>query len=405
VTQAKQVWITGVGASTPVGHDYAVIAESLLAGRSGVRPVTRFNVADHPSQIAGQVDEIPCPPEWDEAEFRALPRLEQLMLRCCIVALRDSGWWERRREVRIGLVLGVGAELLILWEADALTGGNRLFDQRQSHESLVTQCCRKLSISGPAISVSAACASGNHAIAQARRWLELGWVDVCLAGGCDMAVTPMSLAGFGNLRALSRRNTEPAAASRPFDRDRDGFVMGEGGAVFVLETDDAARQRNARVYAQVAGHGSSSDAHNMVIPSPDPAPAVHAMRQALAQAQVNPGDVDYVNAHATSTPRGDVCESNVLATVFGEDVRRVAVSSTKSMTGHLLTAAAAVEALACLIAMQRQAVPPTINLYNPDPECNLCHVPREAQPRRVRIAVSNSFGFGGSNTCLVLKAV
>ena len=320
-------------------------------------------------------------------------------------ALRDAGWWEHRDELRIGLVLGVGAELLVLWEADALAGGTRLYDQTQLNESLVTTTCRKLGISGPAISVSAACASGNYAIAQAKRWLELGWADVCLAGACDMAVTPMSLAGFGNLRALSRRNTDPAAASRPFDRDRDGFVMGEGGAVFVLESDERARKRSAKVYAQVAGHGASSDAHNMVIPSPDPQPAVHAMRQALAEAQVAPGEVDYVNAHATSTPRGDVCESNVPATVFGEDVRRVPVSSTKSMTGHLLTAAAAVEALACLVAMQQQAVPPTINLANPDPECNLCHVANEAQPRPVRVALSNSFGFGGSNTCLVLKAV
>jgi 3-oxoacyl-[acyl-carrier-protein] synthase II len=220
-----------------------------------------------------------------------------------------------------------------------------------------------------------------------------------------MAVTPMSLAGFGNLRALSRRNAEPRAASRPFDRNRDGFVMGEGGAVFVLEGAPRARRRGARPYAEVAGYGASSDAHNMVIPSPDPEPAVAAMRQALADAGLNPDQVDYINAHATSTPVGDAAEARVLHTVFGEAVRRVPISSTKSMTGHLLTAAAAVEALACLVAMRQRALPPTINLDEPDPECDLCHVANEARPASVRVAVSNSFGFGGSNTCLVLRAV
>jgi 3-oxoacyl-[acyl-carrier-protein] synthase II len=255
------------------------------------------------------------------------------------------------------------------------------------------------------VSVSAACASGNVALAQARHWLELGWVDVCLAGACDMAVRPMSLAGFGNLRALSRRNNEPQAASRPFDRHRDGFVLGEGGAVFVLESAASARRRGARAYAAVAGYGARSDAHNMVIPSPDPEPAVAAMRLALEDARVAPGDVDYINAHATSTPVGDIAEARILATVFGDAVRRVPISSTKSMMGHLLTAAAAVEALACLVAMGRGALPPTINLHEPDPECDLCHVANQAWERPVRVAVSNSFGFGGSNTCLVLKAV
>jgi 3-oxoacyl-[acyl-carrier-protein] synthase II len=214
----------------------------------------------------------------------------------------------------------------------------------------------------------------------------------------------MSLAGFGNLRALSRRNTDPRAASRPFDKDRDGFVMGEGGAVFVLESAASARQRSARVYAEVAGVGASSDAHNMVIPSPDPGPATRAMTEALADACVAPADIDYINAHATSTPVGDAAEARVLEAVLGDSLMSVPVSSTKSMTGHLLTAAAAVEALACLVAMERSVLPPTINLDDPDPECRMCHVANQARQHRVRVAVSNSFGFGGSNTCLVLKA-
>ncbi len=405
MSHTTEIWITGVGAATPLGHSYDSIAGSLLAGRSGVGTVQGFNVAEHPCQVAGQVLEVPCPPEWRIEEFRGLHRLEQLILWCCSSALRDAGFWERRHEKRVGLVLGMGAEWLIVWESDALAGGKRVHQPERDTEALVMTARRKLQLSGPAISVSAACASGNYALAQAKRWLELGWVDICLAGACDMAVTPMSLAGFGNLRALSRRNAEPQAASRPFDRGRDGFVMGEGGAMFVLEPAASARARSARAYAQVAGHGASSDAHNMVIPSPDPAPAIAAMRQGLADAGINPSDVDYVNAHATSTPRGDAAEATVLKSVLGPYAQRVPVSSTKSMTGHLLTAAAAVEALACLVAMQGRALPPTINLCDPDPECDLCHVPNEARPHPVKVALSNSFGFGGSNTCLVLRAV
>jgi 3-oxoacyl-[acyl-carrier-protein] synthase II len=216
-------------------------------------------------------------------------------------------------------------------------------------------------------------------------------------------VTPIGLATFGNLRALSRRNAEPAAASRPFDRSRDGFVLGEGGVAFVLERASAARRRSALAYAEVAGCGASSDAHHPVIPSPDPAPAVAAMRLALADAGVEPARVDHVNAHATSTPVGDAGEAVVLRSVLGPDVEWIPVSSTKSLSGHLLTAAGAFEALACLTALRHQAIPPTINLE--DPDVDLCLVANEARPHRVRIAVSNSFGFGGSNTCLVLRAV
>jgi 3-oxoacyl-[acyl-carrier-protein] synthase II len=398
------IWITGIGAVTPLGTAYGRIADGLLAGICGVRKVATFDVTDHPSQIAGQIEPIPCPEGWQAADFKSLAPLEQLILSCSGAALRDAGHWENRDRLRIGIVLGLGAEWLEIWEWDSHKGGNRICDPSQNPESLVQSTLRKLQLSGPATSVSAACASGNYALAQARRWLQLGWIDVCLAGACDMAVTPMSLAGFGNLRALSRRNAEPELASRPFDRGRDGFVMGEGGAMFVLESAAQARRRSAHAYAEVAGFGASSDAHNMVIPSPDPEPATAAMRQALADAHVSPDEIDYVNAHATSTPVGDAAEARVLKSVFGTAVQSVPVSSTKSMTGHLLTAAAAVEALACVVAIERHVLPPTINLVDPDPECNLCHVPNHAREHRVRLAVSNSFGFGGSNTCLVLRA-
>jgi 3-oxoacyl-[acyl-carrier-protein] synthase II len=405
VSHPGAVWITGVGTATPLGSTYDAVASQLLAGQSGVTSVNAFDVTEHPSQIAGQIDDVPCPPGDDPAAFRLLHPLERLVRWCCAAALRDSGWWEKRSEVRMGLVLGTGAEHLMHWERDNLHGGWQAREPQGSTEPLIQRCVHWLGLRGPTLTVSAACASGNYALAQGRQWLELGWVDVCLVGACDMAVTPMSLAGFGNLRALSRRNAEPRAASRPFDRGRDGFVMGEGGAMFVLESASSARRRSAHAYAEVAGFGAGSDAHNMVIPSPDPEPAIAAVRQALADAAVAPESIDYINAHATSTPVGDVAETRVLHSVLGDAAKRVPISSTKSMTGHLLTAAAAVEALACLVAMERSALPPTINLDNPDPECDLCHIANEARPGRVKVAVSNSFGFGGSNTCLVLKAV
>jgi 3-oxoacyl-[acyl-carrier-protein] synthase II len=400
----EPVWITGVGAVTPVGHTYRQIADNLLAGVSGVGRVTGFNVADHLSQIAATIDEIPCPADWTERDFAQLTRVDQATLACSIRALQDAGWWQRRGETRIGIVLGNAAEWNTYWEDDILQGGTKVFEPQNHLEPLTQRTCRRLGLSGPAVSMSAACASGNYAIALARRWLQMGWIDVCLAGACDLAITPMTLAGFGNLRALSRRNDDPQAASRPFDSDRDGFVMGEGGTMFVLERADHARRRGARAYAEVAGCGASSDAYHMVIPSPHPEPAIAAMRQALRDARLDASEVDYVNAHATSTLVGDQAEAKVLETVFGNHAAKMPVSSTKSMTGHLLTAAAAVEALACIIALDRQTVPPTINLHHPDPECRLRHVPNQAEQHRVRVTASNSFGFGGSNTCLILRA-
>lgn len=396
--------ITGVGAVTALGSDYRTIANNLLAGRSGIERVKRFSVTDHPSQMGSVVDNIPCPRGFGAKEFARLDSIDQAALWCGHAALIDADLLRQTDSLRIGLILGTAAEWNNIWEWDALAGGRRLHTPQQHLDSLVRRTQHRLQLSGPSLSLSAACASGNYALALARTWLRLGWVDVCLAGACDLAVTPMTLAGFGNLRALSRRNDEPQRASRPFDRDRDGFVMGEGGAVFVLERGDRARRRSANIYARVAGCGASSDAFHMVIPSQDPEPAIFAMRQALADADLAPAQIDYVNAHATSTPVGDVAEARVLQAVFGPSLGAVPVSSTKSITGHLLTAAAAVEALACLVALERQALPPTINLDHPDPECPLRHVPNQAQEHRVRFTASNSFGFGGSNTCLILAA-
>jgi 3-oxoacyl-[acyl-carrier-protein] synthase II len=260
-------------------------------------------------------------------------------------------------------------------------------------------------MTGPAMTIGAACASANMALGLARRWLSLRWVDAVLAGGCDRAVTPMCLSGFGNLGALSSRNDDPASASRPFDRGRDGLVLGEGGALFVLEPASQARRRSVRAYAEVAGFGAASDAYHMVIPSTDSQAAATAIRHALADASVALEEVDYINAHATSTLIGDTAEARAIKTVFGDLTVQIPVSATKSMTGHALSGAAALDAVACLTALQRQALPPTINLTDPDPECDLCHVACQSQPHPVEVVLSNSFGFGGSNTCLVLRKV
>jgi 3-oxoacyl-[acyl-carrier-protein] synthase II len=399
----EPIWITGVGAATPLGCGLAEIESSLLAGRSGVSLVTRFPTEDYPSRIAAQVGKVPCPPGCDPRAVSARSPLDQLAQWCAATALHDAGLWGPHRAARVGLVLGLGAEWMFLWETDHSGGGTRLYDPDQDRDSTVERTRRALELSGPVLGLSAACASGNHALVVGRHWLRLGLVDVCVAGACDLAVTPIGLATFGNLRALSRRNADPAAASRPFDRARDGFVLGEGGVAFVLERAGDARRRTAHAYAEVAGCGSSSDAHHHVIPSPDPAPAVVAVRMALDDARIVPDQVDHVNAHATGTPVGDAAEAAVLRVVLGDAADRIPVSSTKSLTGHMLTAAGAFEALACLTALRHQAIPPTINLDEPD--VDLCLVAHEARPHRVRVAVSNSFGFGGSNTSLVLRAV
>jgi 3-oxoacyl-[acyl-carrier-protein] synthase II len=403
VAREDTVWITGVGTANPLGSSYEATADALLAGRSGIRRVAAFSVPDHLSQIAGLIGSIPVPSGWDETAFRQRERLEQLLLWCSAAALRSAGLGERRADLRVGLTLGLGAGLLTIWEEDRFRGGRRIHEPEQDRCSFLELVQEQLGLVGPSAICAAACASGNYALALARRWIQLGWVDLCLAGAGDMAVSPLAMACFGNMRALSRRNDQPEAASRPFDRDRDGFVMSEGGAVFVLEASTSARRRGVRPWAEIAGCGASSNAFHMVIPSTDPEPAVVAMRQALEDAAINPDEIDYVNAHATSTPAGDTAEAKVLQLVLGEAAPRVPVSSTKSMTGHLLSGAAAINALACLAALERQALPPTINLDDPDPDCALCHVANQAQERPVRVAVSNSLGFGGSNTCLVLR--
>ncbi|HZN34964.1 MAG TPA: beta-ketoacyl-[acyl-carrier-protein] synthase family protein [Pirellulaceae bacterium] len=399
--RACPVVITGVGAATPLGADFDTFAANLLAGRSPAKAVTDSAAGVEVRLPACLSDDPPAPVGWDEAEFRSLPRTEQFVLWCCTAALADAGLLAEDG-ARIGLSLGAGGEWIRRWEGDWAAGGREVYEGRTNSPSLVDVAADRLSLNGPRATVAAACASGNAAIAQARRWIELGLADICLAGGVE-TITPICRSGFNNLRALSKRVDDARRASRPFDQDRDGFVIGEGAAILVLESSERARRRGARAYAEVAGFGATSDAFHMIIPSSDPAPAAAAMQLALADAAIEPHEIDYINAHATSTPVGDKAEARALHSVFGSHTATTPVSSTKSVTGHLLSAAAAIEALACLVAIREQAIPPTINLERPDPECDLCHVPHQAIAHPVEYALSNSFGFGGSNTSLILR--
>jgi 3-oxoacyl-[acyl-carrier-protein] synthase II len=395
------VWITGVGTANPLGLDYPTTAAALLEGKSGISTITFPEVPSLPMQPAGMIPPLPAPSGITAEEFARLDPVERLLLYCCTGALGDAGV---ASAARVGLVAGIGSEWLVNWDARWQAGGGLpAIAAPLDPPPVAHRVQNRLGLSGPVMTVAAACASGNVALAQGRRLIEQGLVDVCLAGGVDRAISPISLAGFGNLGVLSRRSNDPSSASRPFDRDRDGLVMAEGGAIFLLERADRARARGARVYAELAGFGASSDAFHMVIPSPDPGPAIQAMRDALADAEVNPEQIDYVNAHATSTPVGDRNETRAIKAVLSDAASSVPVSGTKSMTGHLLSGAAALDAIACLAALQHQAVPPTINLEHQDPECDLCHVPGEARPYRVRTALSNSFGFGGNNSCIILR--
>ena len=402
----EPVLITGIGVVSPVGNSFPEVADALLAGRSGLRSIDPGPFARESVQFAGAVTEIPppsaaaCP--LDPTGFAALPRLDQLCVSPIAAALTDAGLSGERSSRRIGLVLGLGAEHLKAWEADYLGGGGHVFAPACG-STLVQRMARLFGLTGPAVTTAAACASSGCAMALGRTWLDAGWVDVCVVGGCD-TFSPTSLAAFYNLRALSRRSDDPTKASRPFDRDRDGFVMGEGGAFFTLERKSDAAGRGARAYAELAGVGMSSDASHMVAPCTDPVQAARAITMALLDAGVAPDEVDYLNAHAAGTSAGDAAEAGAIRMALGAAADRVPVSSTKSMSGHLVSGAAAFEAVACLAALSRQAIPPTLNLDHPDEACDLDHVPHEARPAAVRVAASNSFGFGGSNLCLVLRA-
>ena len=408
--QSSRVVITGVGASTPLGHSFTEIGDALQAGRSGIDWYDAGTFNRLQKHAAASVQEILLPTETDSLihteQFEKSSRIEQFMIGPAAHALADAGINPKvdslEQKKRVGIIAGIGAEQLKGWECDFLDNGHDVFEASRQ-PSLVHRVAHMLGVNGPATTVAAACASSGYALALGKTWLTHGLVDACVVGGCDV-LSPTALAAFHNLRALSRRDDDPQKASRPFDRNRDGFVMGEGGVFFVLERQRAAEDRQCKIYGELAGIGMSSDASHMVTPCSDPVQASRAITEAIVDANLLPADVDYINAHAAGTPVGDAAEAGAIRNAFGTAATEIFVSSTKSMSGHLISAAAAFEALACLVAIERNMVPPTINLDDPDENCCLRHVPHQSISLPVHVAASNSFGFGGSNLCLVLKS-
>lgn len=405
VKASCRVVVTGVGAVTPLGRSVDRIADRLFSGQGGIRRVEIPLFPEGQPVFAAVVDDGAGDASDARVPFEARGRADELCRSAVTAALADAGIDpgppSRLSGPRIGLVAGIGAERLKAWEVDFLRGGHEVFTG-QTVASLAHRTARDAGLSGPVAAVGSACASSGHALAVARNWLEAGWVDACIAGGCEI-LTPAAVAAFRNLRALSRRAGEPARASRPFDRDRDGFVIGEGAVFLVLEREGT--RVGARPLAVLAGVGMSSDAHHMVAPAEDGLHAAAAIGRALDDAGVGPDDIDYLNAHAAGTPVGDIAEARAIRLAFGDRADTLPVSSTKGLSGHMVSAAAAFEAVACIAAIHRSLAPVTANLDHPDDRCPLDHVRLAPRPLPIRTVVSNSFGFGGANISLVIQAV
>ncbi len=407
----RRVVVTGVGLVSPVGIGTEETWQALLRGRSGAGPITHFDASRHSTRFACEVKGF-NPHLWiEKKDVKKVDRFIQLAIAASELALRDASFDVRATDpLRTGVIIGsgIGGFATIEREHEALlSGGPRRISPFFIPASIVNLAAGWISIRtgarGPNSATCTACTSGAHAIGDSFRLIRHGDADVMVAGGAEAAITPLGVGGFCAMRALSTRNDAPERASRPFDRDRDGFVIGEGAGVVILEELAHARQRGARIYCELVGYGMSSDAHHISAPSEDGDGAVRVMRATLRDAGVKPGAVDYINVHGTSTPRGDAVETFAVKTVFGEHARRLALSSTKSMTGHLLGAAGGVESGIVALALRDQVLPPTINLEHPDPECDLDCVANAARPWSVRLALNNSFGFGGTNGALLFK--
>lgn len=407
----RRVVITGLGILSPLGIGLKENWDKLLAGQSGIAPITQFDATGFPSSIAGEVKNFEPTQYFSEKEARKMDRFIQFGMVAGIEAIRDAGLevTEQNAE-RIGVHIGSG-----IGGVHTIESTTQLFREKGYRRispfyipmSIINMVSGNLSIlyglKGPNLAVVTACATATHAIGDAGRLIEYGDADVMIAGGAEAAVTPTAMAGFGNARALSNRNDNPAGASRPWDAERDGFVLSEGAGVVVLEEYEHARKRGARIYAELSGFGMSGDAFHMTSPTEDGEGAARCMRNALRNAGINAAQVDYINAHGTSTPLGDKAETRAVKAALGEHAYKTAVSSTKSMTGHLLGAAGGVEAIYTALSVFHQVAPPTINLTMPDPDCDLDFVPGSARRMKIDVAMSNSFGFGGTNGTLVMR--
>jgi 3-oxoacyl-[acyl-carrier-protein] synthase II len=407
----RRVVITGMGVLTPIGNDLETFWRNLRNGVSGIDLIKAFDTSAYDCRIAGELKNFE-PKDYfnNPKDVRRTDRYTHLAMAAAKMAMQDSGVdMEKVNRTRFGSIVSSGIGGLKTLE-DQYTV---LLNKGPSRVSAFTipmlisnmasgLISMEFGLQGPNFCIVTACATSNNAIGESWRMIKFGDADIFLAGGSEASVIPIGLAGFSAMKALSTRNDEPQRASRPFDRDRDGFVMGEGAGVVVVEELEHAKARGAKIYCELTGYGLSADAHHMTAPPPDGEGAVRAMRMALDHAKTTPEQVDYVNAHATSTGLGDVCETRAIKTVFGENASKVSISATKSMTGHLLGGAGAVETAACAMAIRDSVIPPTINLENPDPECDLDYTANVARQKKVRVAVNNSFGFGGHNATLVV---
>jgi 3-oxoacyl-[acyl-carrier-protein] synthase II len=406
----KRVVVTGVATVTALGNDTGKLWADLLAGRSAISRIERFDTADYPVRIAAEIKDFSPGDFMERADYRMMDRFIQYAMAAGLMAWDDAGLPQAaaldRDRVGVAIGAGVGGQETFQDHAEVLrTLGVRAVPPYHLPMFLPNMAAAHVSIrlgaKGPTTCVATACASGANAIGDAYRTVERGEADVMLAGGAEAALHPMGLAGFCAARALSKRNDEPERASRPFDKGRDGFVLGEGAATLVLEDLDHAVARGARIYAEIIGYASTTDAYNPTMPAPDGSGAARCMRRALADAGLGVEQVDYINLHGTATKLGDVAETRAVRAVFGDHAGRVACSSTKSMTGHLLGASGALEAVLSTLAVHEDTLPPTANLEDPDPDCDLDYVPGTGRGAPTRIAMSNSFAFGGHNVSLV----
>jgi 3-oxoacyl-[acyl-carrier-protein] synthase II len=406
------VVITGMGTINPLARDVPGLWSALCAGRNGIGLIERFDTRDFRIKFAGEIKNFDPEEYMDSRTARRMDRFAQFGVVAAVGALKDSGLDMAREDVtRCGVIVGSGVGGLAEWEEQhtrLMEGGPGRVSPFMIPKMIANAGAGNISIQlgfqGPNTCVTTACASAGHAVTDAMRAIQQDHADVMVAGGTEAAVTPLGLAGFINARALSSNNANPAGASRPFDKDRDGFVLSEGAGIVVLEELEHARKRGARIYAELLGGGSSGDAHHITAPHPCGTGAILAMRSALRDARLNPEDIQYVNAHGTSTPLGDEAETAAIKNIFGEHARKLAISSTKSMLGHLLGASGGVELIATALTVRHRVVHPTINYQTPDPACDLDYVPNTAREMPVRRAISNSFGFGGHNSCLVVGA-
>jgi len=408
---SRRVVITGLGLITPLAMGVEATWDKLLAGKSGIGTITRFDTTGFETTIAGEVKGFKAEEYMSAKQAKRMDLFSQFAVAAASMAMQDAGLKiSEELAPRVGTIVGAGL------------GG--LATIEKYHSVLLEKGPRKVSpffipmlianmapglvamhfgAQGPNVATVTACASGAHAIGDAFKTIQRGAAQVMITGGVEAVITPLALAGFINMKALSNRNDEPEKASRPFERDRNGFVMSEGGGIMILEELEFARRRGARIYAEMVGYGLSGDAYHMTAPSPEGTGAVLCMRQALADAGLAPADIDYINAHGTSTQLNDLAETRAIKKVFGDQAYRIPISATKSMTGHLLGGAGAVEAIFSVLSLQRGVLPPTINYDVPDPECDLDYVPRQAREVAVSRAMSNAFGFGGTNAVLIFQ--